>query len=64
MSSTVLYVTDEDGQKKAVLMPIADYERLMEDLSDLSAIADRRKEPTVSHEEFLAELKKDGILQD
>lgn len=64
MSSTVQYVTDEDGQKKAVLMPIADYERLMEDLSDLSAIADRRKEPTVSHEEFLAELKKDGILQD
>lgn len=63
MSSTVQYVTDEDGQKKAVLMPIADYERLMEDLSDLSAIADRRKEPTVSHEEFLAELKKDGILQ-
>ena len=63
MSSTVQYVTDEDGQKKAV-MPIADYERLMEDLSDLAAIADRRKEPTVSHEKFLAELKKDGILQD
>lgn len=64
MSSTVQYVTDEDGQKKAVLMPIADYERLMEDLSDLAAIADRRKEQTVSHEEFLAELKKDGILPD
>ena len=64
MSSTVQYVTDKDGQKKAVLMPIADYERLMEDLSDLAAIADRRKEPTVSHEEFLAELKKDGILPD
>ncbi len=64
MSSTVQYVTDEDGQKKAVLMPIADYERLMEDLYDLAAIADRRKESTVSHEEFLAELKKDGILPD
>lgn len=64
MNSTVQYVTDEDGQKKAVLMPIAEYERLMEDLSDLATIADRRKEPTVSHEEFLAELKKDGILPD
>lgn len=64
MSSSVQYVTDEDGQKKAVLMPIADYERLMDDLSDFAAIADRRKEPTVTHEEFLAELKKDGILPD
>lgn len=64
MSSSVQYVTDEDGQKKAVLMPIADYERLMDDLFDLAAIADRRKEPTVTHEEFLAELKKDGILPD
>ncbi len=64
MSSSVQSVTDEDGQKKAVLISIADYERLMEDLSDLAAIADRRKEPTVSHEEFLAELKKDGILPD
>lgn len=64
MNSSVQYVTDEDGQKKAVLMPISDYEQLMEDLSDLAAIADRRKEPTVSHEEFLAELKKDGLLSD
>lgn len=64
MKSSVQYVTDEDGQKKAVLISIADYERLMEDLSDLAAIADRRQEPTVSHEEFLAELKKDGILPD
>ncbi len=64
MSSSVQYVTDEDGQKKAVLLPIADYERLMEDLSDFAAIADRRKEPTVSHEEFLKELMKDGILSD
>jgi hypothetical protein len=52
MSSSVQYVTDEDGQKTAVLMPIADYARLMENLADLAAIADRRKEPTVSHEEF------------
>ena len=64
MSSSFQYVTDVDGQKKAVLIPIADYEQLMEDISDLAAIVDRRKEPTVSHEEFLAELKKDGILPD
>lgn len=64
MSSAVQYVTDEDGRKKSVLISIADYERLMEDLSDLAAIVDRRKELTVSHEEFIAELKKDGIRPD
>ena len=30
----------------AVLLPIADYERLMEDLDDLAVIAERRDEPT------------------
>jgi hypothetical protein len=62
MNSSVQFVTDEGGQRTAVLMPIADYERLMEDLSDLAAISDRREEPTVPHEAFLAELKKDGLL--
>jgi hypothetical protein len=64
MIPAVQYVTDEHGQKQAVLIPIADYERLMEDLGDLAAIAERRGEPTVSHEVFVAELKKDGLLSD
>lgn len=62
MSATVQYVTDEAGQKTAVLMPFSDYERLMEDLDDLSAIADRRDEPTIPHDQFLQELKQDGLL--
>lgn len=64
MNSSVRYVTDEKGEKTAVLLSITDYEKLMEDLSDLAAIADRRKEPTVSHQELVEELKKDGILSD
>ena len=43
-------------------MPIADYERLLEDLEDLAAIAERRDEPSVSHENLIAELKRDGLL--
>jgi PHD/YefM family antitoxin component YafN of YafNO toxin-antitoxin module len=58
------YVTDDTGKRTAVLLPIKHYESLMEDLQDLAAIADRRDEPTVSHADFLAELKADGILQD
>ena len=58
------YVTDSDGNKKAVILPIAEYEELLEDLQDLAVAAERKNEPTVSHEELLAELKKDGLLPD
>mgnify|MGYP002641581151 CR=1 FL=1 len=64
MNKTVQFLTDEAGQKTAVVLPVADYERLMEEFEDLAAIADRRKEPTVAHEQFLDELRRDGILSD
>lgn len=56
------YVTDDVGRKTAVLLPIEDYQRLLEDLEDLAAIAERRNEPTVSHEDLIEELKRDGLL--
>lgn len=56
------YLTDEAGRRTAVLLPIEDYERLLEDLEDLAAIAERRGEPTISHEELVSELKRDGLL--
>ena len=64
MESSIQYVTDGTGAKTAVLLPIREYEALIEDLNDLAAIADRRDESTVPHDEFLAELRKDGILSD
>jgi hypothetical protein len=62
MSETLQYLTDEAGTKTAVVLPIADYEKLLEDLDDLSAIAERREEPTIPHDQFKAELRRDGIL--
>ena len=62
MTNSVQFVTNDSGQKTAVVLPIADYERLMEDLGDYAVIADRRKEPTISHEQFVSELKQDGTL--
>jgi len=62
MSETLQYLTDEAGKKTAVVLPIADYEKLLEDLDDLSVIAERRDEPTIPHNKFKAELKRDGIL--
>ena len=58
------YVTDSDGNKKAVILPIAEYEELLEDLQDLAVAAGRKQEPAISHEQLLAELNKDGLLPD
>ncbi|MCL5429030.1 MAG: hypothetical protein M1347_04400 [Chloroflexi bacterium] len=58
------YVTDEDGNKTAVILPIREFEELLEDLGDLAALAQRREEPTVLHDEVLARLKRDGLIPD
>jgi PHD/YefM family antitoxin component YafN of YafNO toxin-antitoxin module len=58
------YITDERGNKTAVILPIEEFEELLEDLQDLAILAERRDEPTISHEEVVARLKRDGFLQD
>ena len=58
------YVTDEKGNKTAVILPIEEFEELLEDLQDLAVLAERRDEPTIPHEEVVAKLKRDGYLQD
>ena len=62
MSTTLQYLTDERGEKTAVVLPISDYEKLIEDLADLAVVAERRDEPTIPHAQFVDELKRDGLL--
>jgi PHD/YefM family antitoxin component YafN of YafNO toxin-antitoxin module len=57
------YVTNDAGDKTAVILTIDDFNELMEDIEDLAAVAERREESSISHEELLAELKRDGLLQ-
>ena len=56
------FVLDVNGNKKAVLLPIEEYEELLEDLSDLAVAAERRNENTVNHEQLLEKLKTDGSV--
>ena len=56
------FVIDQDGKKVAVLIPIEEYERLLEDLHDLAVIAERRDEPTISAEELKRRLRVRGLL--
>ena len=53
------FIVDAKGRKKAVVIPFDAYEKLMEDLADLAAAAERREEQMVLHEQL---LKDDGIL--
>ena len=58
------FIVDRDGKKTAVVMSLRDYQRLLEDLHDLSVIAERREEPSVPLEEVKRRLRSDGLLQD
>jgi hypothetical protein len=56
------YITDNEGHKTAVILPIAVYDELLEDLSDLATAAERRNEDIVSHKDLVGSLKADGLI--
>ena len=59
------YIVDEKGKRIAVVIPIKEFERLMEkleDLDDLRVCSERMNEEGVSLEEFESELRRDGII--
>ncbi|GAB6067995.1 hypothetical protein JCM13664_13140 [Methylothermus subterraneus] len=60
----IQYISDEKGEKKAVILPLSEFEELLEDLEDLAALAERRDEQTVPHEELMHKLERDGLLPD
>lgn len=53
------FLVDTRGKKTAVILPIKQYEQLMEDLHDLAVVAERRNEKPISLEEMKRRLKKD-----
>lgn len=52
------YVVDANGDRVAVLLPIEQYEQLMEDLHDLAVVAERRPEKPVTLEEIKRRLNE------
>jgi len=53
----------KNGKRKAVILPIEEYEELLEDLYDLGVIASRRHEPTIPFEDVLRRLKKNASVK-
>ena len=56
LETSVQYMTNSSGQRVAVIVPIDEFEELLEDLEDLAAVVERRDEPTVPHDEILGEF--------
>lgn len=61
-TSSLQYVTDKHGKKQSVILPVDTYEEMVEDIQDLVAVAERRKESIISLDEMKRRLKRDGII--
>jgi len=56
MNAQPQFITNVNGEKTAVILALADYEELMEDLEDLAAIAERKDEPSIPFDAVLKEI--------
>jgi len=56
------YIVDAKGSKTAVILPLEQYEQLMEDLHDLAIVAERREEEPISLKEMKQWLEEDELL--
>lgn len=56
------YVVDDKGRKTAVVIPMKEYEQLLEDMHDLAVIAERKDEETISLSSLKKRLKTDGLI--
>jgi len=53
----------KNGKPTAVILPLAEYEALLEDLHDLAIIARRKDEPLIPLDEVRQRLKKHVALR-
>ena len=59
MNAQPQFITNAEGEKISVILPLADYQELIDDLEDLAAIAERKDEATIPFEAALKEIGYD-----
>lgn len=62
MSRNVQYVTDETGQRTAVIVPIEEYEELLEDLHVTRVAEETKDQERIPWKQVKAELLSEGKL--
>ncbi len=56
----IQFVVDDGGNKKAVLIDLAEWGEAWEDVYDILVALSRKNEPTVDWEELKAEMAREG----
>lgn len=56
------YITDDKGTRISVILPIDDYQKILNDLEHLAVIAERRDECRMFHIDVINRLKSSGKL--
>ena len=51
------YIVDSKGNKSAVILPIEEYNELLEDIHDLTVIAERKDDDAIPFKEVKKRLK-------
>ena len=59
----VQYITNDAGKRSAVVISIEQFNQLIEDISDLAVIAERREEPAISHSQ-LRQQSSPGLIME
>ena len=62
MSKNVQFVTDSEGHKTAVILPIEDYEEMMIDLKMGQVARESDNEPRRPFEEVVKEMRSAGDI--
>lgn len=60
----VRFVTDAEGNRVAVMLDLADWGELWEDIYDNMIASQRSGEPSMTLDEFEAELRGEGLLNE
>ena len=62
MSRNVQFVTDADGNKTAVILPLEEYEEMLEDLHMGQVARESKDEPRRPFADLVEELRADGRI--
>ena len=62
IKNRISFITNGNGKRTSVVLPIKKYEKLLEDLHDLAIVAERKNEKSMKLNDFLEDLRKDGLL--
>jgi len=62
MASNIQYVTNQNGEKTAVIVPIEEYEELLEDLHLIRVANESKDEPRRPFSEVIEEMRQAGEI--